>query len=176
MPARLSSMELSDPIAPESHPSADNATNRRKSARNRQKPVLLQDDIVASRSSNVNGKRKRGDNEAGGATDTGHDLLGEDGSPPESDDDPDEEELKEKRRRAPRVKRAQGRPAAKKPKTTGIGTASLPVRPAINGSKKTSRPKKPQAEPKKPVLDDETGLYGMSTPNLYHTIWHLTNP
>lgn len=164
MPARLSSMELSDPTAPQSHPGADNATNRRKSARTRQKPVLLQDDITASRPSNVNGKRKRGDNEEEGLTGSGRDLLGEDGSPSESDGDdgdPDEEELKEKRRRAPRVKRAQGKPAAKKPKTTGVRTASLPVRPAINGSKKTSRPKKPQAGPQQAVLDDETGLYGM---------------
>lgn len=174
MPARLSSMELSDPIAPESHPGADNATNRRKSARTRQKPVLLQNDVNASRSSNVNGKRKRGDNEGGGAIDSGHDLLGEDDSPSESDGDPDEEELKEKKR-APRAKRAQGKPAAKKPKTTGIRTASLPVRPAINGSKKTPRPKKPQAASKKPVLDDETGLYGMLIPSWYLTIWLLTS-
>lgn len=160
MPARLSSMELSDPIAPESHLGADNATNRRKSARTRQKPALLQDDITASRSSNSNGKRKRGDNEGGGATDSGHELLGEDSSPLESDGDPDEEELKAKRRRAPRAKKVQGKPAAKKPKTTGVKTTSLPVRPAINGSKKTSRPKKPQAAFKKAVSDDETGLYG----------------
>lgn len=161
MPARLSSMELSDPITPESNPGAGNATNRRKSARTRQKPVLLQDDITASRSSNVNGKRKRGDNEGGGGADSDNDLSGEESSPLESDGDPDEEELKEKRRRAPRGKKAQGRPAAKKPKTTGVKTASLPVRPASNGAKKTSRPKKPQARPNRAVLDDGTGLYGM---------------
>lgn len=166
MPARLSSMELSDPITPESHPGADHAPNRRKSARTRQKPVLLQDDVVASRSSIVNGKRKRGDNEGEGATDSGHDLLGEESSPSESDGDPDEEELKEKRRRASRAKRAQIKPAAKKSKTIGVKTASLPVRPAINGSNKTSRPKKSQARPNRPVLDDDTGLYGIKAPSL----------
>ena len=158
-------MELSDPITPEYNPGEGNATNRRKSARTRQKPVLLQDDVTTSRSSNVNGKRKRRDNEGGGATESDHDLSGEDSSPLESDGDPDEEELKEKRRRAPRAKRAQGKPAAKKPKTTGVKTASLPVRPAINGSQKTSRPKKPQAKSNRADLNDNTGFFGTLASN-----------
>lgn len=171
MPARLSSMELSDPITPQSNPGAANATNRRKSARTRQKPVLLQDDVSASRSSNANGKRKRGENEERDAADSDDDLSGEDSSPLESDGDPDEEELKEKRRKAPRAKRAQGKPAAKKPKTTGVKTASLPVRPAINGSKKPPRPPKPQARSNRAVSDDETGLFGTSasSSSIQHT-------
>lgn len=160
MPARLSSMELSDPITPEPNPGAVNATNRRKSARTRQKPVLLQDELIALRSQNTNGKRKRVDTEAGVATDSDHNLLGEDSSPSESEGDPDEEELKEKRRRASRAKRAQGMPAAKKPKSTGVKTASLPVRPAVNGAKKPSRPRKHQARSIRAGSDHETGLYG----------------
>lgn len=154
-------MELSDPITPEATSGAGNATNRRKSARTRQKPVLLQDDITTSRSSNANGKRKRGDVGREAGTDSDNDLLDEESSSQESDGDPDEEELKEKRRRAPRAKKAQGKPAAKKPKTTNVRTASLPVRPAMNGVKKASRPKKPQARSNRLDLNDGTGLYGM---------------
>lgn len=152
-------MELSDPITP--HSGAGDATNRRKSARAKQKPVLLQDDITTSRSTNGNAKRKRGDIEGENATDSDDDILGEESSAQESDGDPDEEEIKEKRRRAPRAKKAPGKPAAKKPKTTNVRATKLPVRPAMNGVKKASRPAKPRARSKRAVSNDGTGLYGM---------------
>lgn len=161
MPARLSSMELSDPVTPESNFGAGHATNRRKSARARQKPVLLQDDITTSRASHGNGKRKRAEISEGGVTDSGDDILGEESSSHESDGDPDEEELKEKRRRAPRAKRVQGKPVVKKPRIAEARTTKLPVRPAMNGAKKASRPRKPQARSNRAVSNDETGLYGM---------------
>ena len=153
-------MELSDPITPESNPGAANATNRRKSARSRQKPVLLQDEITTSKSSNGAGKRKRDDTAREVESLSDEDPLGEESSTQESDGDPDEEELKEKRR-APRAKKVAGKPAAKKPKTTNVRTATLPVRPAINGAKKASRPTKPRARSNRNVVDDGTGLYGM---------------
>lgn len=158
MPARLSSMELSDPVTSESNLGPIDATNRRKSSRVRHKPVLLQDDHKISRSSNGTGKRKRGGTIQEGGTDADNISLDE---ASDSDGDPDEEELKEKKRKAPRVKKMPSKPAAKKPKTSDMRTASLPVRPAMNGVKKASKPKKPQAQSSGTVVKDATGLYGV---------------
>ena len=152
MPARLSSMELSDPDTP----ATMDATNRRKSARSVQKPTSYQQDQFVSNASAGSGKRKRGD-----VTDVDIDAdpLGDETSSDENESDPDEEELKEQRRRAPKAKRAQTKPAAKKPKTAGPATTSLAMRPARNGVKKPTKARKPRA--KQNATDpDETGLYG----------------
>ena len=146
-------MELSDPATP----ATMDAPNRRKSARTVQKPVSYQQDPIVSVGSTGSGKRKRG----GDPTDVDIDAdpLGEETSSDDNESDPDEEELKEQRRRAPKVKRPQSKPAAKKPKTARPATTNLAMRPATNGVKKPTKPRKPRA--KQNATDpDETGLYG----------------
>ncbi|MCJ1396812.1 hypothetical protein MMC11_000002 [Xylographa trunciseda] len=151
MPARLSSMELSDPATP----ATTDAPNRRKSARSVQKPISYQQDLNASIGGTGSGKRKRGETTD---VDIDADPLGDETSSDENESDPDEEELKEQRRRAPKVKRVQDKPVAKKPKNTRAPTTSLAMRPATNGVKKPSKPRKPRA--KQNTTDpDETGLY-----------------
>ena len=153
MPARLSSMELSDPVTSEA-----DATSRRKSGRAKQKPVLYQQDPNISIVANGSGKRKRAEPVD---IDVDADSAEEESSLEESDGDPDEEELKEKRRRLPKAKTSRARPAAKKAKSANNGTTKLAMRPAINGIKKAPKPKKPRVQ--QIALDDgeeDTGLYG----------------
>lgn len=151
MPARLSSMELSDPVTP----APADAPNRRKSGRAIQKPVLYQpapDTSVA----NGSGKRKRG---APVEPELEVDSMDEQTSSEGDESEPDEEELKEQRRRAKKASKPQRKPAVKKPKTAAGETTKLVMRPATNGAKKPSRSKKPSA--KQDVTADEgTGLYG----------------
>lgn len=150
MPARLSSMELSDP-------GSSHAINRRKSGRAVKKPDFFQED--ASTHSNYTGKRKRVD----GAEAEDEDMVGDasaDGSVDESDGQADEEELKEKRRTAPKAKKVLSKPAAKRPKTVN-GMGKLAIRPAPNGVKKAApRPKK-QPRARQSAVQDADGLYGM---------------
>ncbi|MCJ1376989.1 hypothetical protein MMC17_000079 [Xylographa soralifera] len=151
MPARLSSMELSDPVTP----ATTDTPNRRKSTRTAQKPISYQQNQIVSIGSTGSGKRKRGDNTN---IDIDADPLGDETSSDDNESDPDEEELKELRRRAPSVKRVQKKPAAKKSKTTRPATTSLAMRPATNGIKKPTKPRKPRA--KQNITDpDETSLY-----------------
>ncbi|KAI4167093.1 MAG: hypothetical protein LQ343_007497 [Gyalolechia ehrenbergii] len=148
-------MELSDPAIPQPSPSASDATTRRKSGRVKNKPVLLQADPNLSIIPNGNNKRKR-ITEVEEADIDNLDSEGSDSD--ESDGDPDEEELKEKRRKS-RSKKAPIRPAAKKPKTSQPRTTNLPVRPAVNGAKKPSRPPRPRAKPNPAMADQGTGLF-----------------
>ena len=148
MPARLSSMELSDP-------GSSHAIYRRKSGRAVKKPDLLQED--PSTHNNNNGKRKRVDRAEGEDDDIEDDASGED-SVGESDGEADEEELKEKRRKASKAKKGQSKPAAKKSKTVN-GMGNLAIRPAPNGVKKAPRAKKPRARESAAEVTD--GLYGM---------------
>lgn len=159
MPARLSSMELSDPLTPD--PSG--ATNRRKSTRTRQKPVLLQEDFSTTRSNSGSNKRKRTEPRSEESADNEEDNISDDeSSPEESDGDPDQEELKERKRRAPKPKKTQIKPSAKKPKVDNTTTTTkLAVRPAMNGTKKASKPKKPPARSIADASEDVTGLYGI---------------
>ena len=83
----------------------------------------------------------------------------EETSPEDSDGDVDEEEVKEKKRRAVKLKKAQSKPATKKPRTAAGTTTKLAVRPATNGFKRPARPKKPRARPSFTVADDGTGLH-----------------
>lgn len=155
-------MELSDPAIPQPSPSASDATTRRKSGRVKNKPVLLQADPNLSIIPNGNNKRKR-ITEVEEADIDNLDSEGSDSD--ESDGDPDEEELKEKRRKS-RSKKAPIRPAAKKPKTSQPRTTNLPVRPAVNGAKKPSRPPRPRAKPNPAMADQGTGLFGESSCSL----------
>ena len=151
MPARLLSMERSDPTIS----TPVDATSRRKSGRAIHKPVLYQpapDTSVA----NGSGKRKRA---APAEMEIDVDSMGEETQSEGEDSEPDEEELKEQRRRAKNATKTQRKPAAKKPKTTSGETTKLVMRPATNGTKRPSRAKKPSA--RQVVADnEETGLYG----------------
>lgn len=141
-------MELSDP-------GSTHATNRRKSGRAVKKPDFFQED--PSTPSTNSAKRKRADRVAEDDGDIGEDASGED-SVEESDGEADEEELKEKRRKSSRAKKPQRKPAAKKPKTVN-GMGKLAIRPAPNGVKKASRPRKPAA--RQSAVEEVDGLYGM---------------
>ena len=158
MPVRSSSMELSDPETPDTSVDMTSSTSRRKSGRATRKPVLLNKDPNISQLNVVNsGKRKRVDVPV-------EDMLNSSDSESEDDagddeSDPDEEELKERRRKASRPKKAPSKSVAKKPRTGPSMTTSLAVRPAINGVKKTAKPKQPRARPIKNTEDSGTGLY-----------------
>ncbi|KAI4112046.1 MAG: hypothetical protein LQ339_000053 [Xanthoria mediterranea] len=154
MPARLSSMDLSDPITPPASSSPDHAT-RRKSGRVKHKPVLLNNDPAASISSYNSGKRKRADTME--MLDT-NGSIGEETSLDEEESGPDEEEMKEKRRKS-RSKKSTEKPAAKKPKTAKLQSTTLPVRPAVNGVKKPPKPRRPRPQALAAISDQETGLF-----------------
>jgi len=157
-------MELSDPATPDTSLELHDPSNRRKSGRTRQQPVLLQQDPNLSQVSNGNSaKRKRAELRGGDLDELSADELDEESSSDESD--PDEEELKERRRK---TKKAPPKPAAKKPKTGSATTTTLAVRPAVNGLKTASKPKKPSARPVKNAADGGTGLYCMSSESLFY--------
>lgn len=140
MPGIRSTMEMSDP--PSSSAAAQDAPNRRKSGRAIHKPVLYQGDPNVSISTNGSAKRKRPEKTAVDAEDD----LGDESSSGGNESDPDEEELKEKRRRAGKGKKTLNKPAAKKPKMTKDDPLKLAMRPATNGVKKPSKPRKPRAK------------------------------
>lgn len=153
-------MNLSDPATPNGRTDMNGTTNRRKSGRIRQKPVLINKDPNIAQISSSGAKRKRADTVREEAEELSDADQDEESSPDESD--PDEEELKERRRKANRSKRAPTKPVTKKPKPGPGLTTNLVVRPAVNGVKKTSRPKQPRARPVKNAADNGTGLYGQS--------------
>lgn len=159
-------MELSRPSTPDSFSAHNNnATSRRKSARARQKPTLLQEEHYASSYSNGSNKRKRAELQRVA-------VLAEDPADPkeiseaesesdDSDGEPDLEEIKDKRKRkAPAPKKNPAKPAAKKLKTADAQTLKLPVRPATNGIRKAPKSKKTAARSSAAVSNHETGLYG----------------
>ena len=150
-------MEPSDPAPTSSSPAQNDSTNRRRSGRAKQQPVLFQEDPNIPQSSSSNGKRKRTQLRGGDAI--GDDASSEEEESPEDEGSPDEEELKERRRKAPKAKKPSSKPAAKKPKTNGA-TTKLAVRPATNGFKKHAPPKRSRAKPSAAIVEDESGLYG----------------
>ena len=157
-------MELSDPATP-----GTDAINRRKSGRAKQKPLLYQQDPNIPIVSNGSGKRKRAESVAVDANDVDNvDDSEEESITDESDGDPDEEELKEKRRTEAKAKTALTRPLTKKPKKTPSATTNLPMRPATNGVKKVSKPRKPRAKPRTNNIaeTDEEGLFGELTASI----------
>ena len=92
--------------------------------------------------------------------------MGEEPSSNEEDGDPDEEEMKEERRKA-RYKKPSEKPAAKKPKTVKSKSTTLPVRPAVNGVQKPSKPRRPRIQANAAISDEEVGLFG-KLPNHPH--------
>lgn len=149
-----------------STPEAD-AQSRRKSGRVVQKPVLFQEDPDVPTTANHSTKRKRGS--AHGSPDTngagGDDARDTESSDDDGEDDdesePDEEERARQRRRA-RTKKNKSKPAAKKPKVAQDSTVELTIRPATNGIKKATKPRKPRAKPARrsgSAADVGTGLY-----------------
>lgn len=148
-------MDLSDPTTPNSSIDMNGTANRRKSGRVRQKPVLLNKDPNIPQITSSGAKRKRAATFVKDVEGESDGDMDEESSSEESD--PDEEELKERRRR---TKKAPSKPASKKPKAGSGLSMNLAVRPAINGAKKTSRPKQPRSRPVKNAADDGTGLYG----------------
>ncbi len=164
-------MELSDPATPDTSLELHDTSNRRKSVRTRQQPVLLQQDPNLSQVPNGNSaKRKRAELRGGDLDELSADELDEESSSDESD--PDEEELKERRRK---TKKAPPKPAAKKPKTGSAMMTTLAVRPAVNGLKTASKQKKPSARPVKNAANGGTGLYCMQPESLLYayTNWDL---
>lgn len=139
------------------------ASNRRKSGRVSRKPEFL--------SQSYGAKRKRG---TARDEDEEDDADEHDASESEeiSDDEPDEEELREKRRAARKASakkapsstqtkktKSQAAHAAKRPKVAGNGVPSqLAIRPAVNGKKSVSRPRK--VKPRPSLAAGQSGLYG----------------
>ena len=148
-------MDQSDPATPDTSMEAQNTTNRRKSGRAVQAPVLLSNDPSLVQSNGISGKRKRIQVRGGDATGASDE---EDDDSEEEESDPDEEEVKERRKKA--SKKATPKPAPKKPKTAGPAATKLAVRPATNGTSKPSRPRKPKGGQAGSLVGDGTGLYG----------------
>ena len=154
-------MELSDPAIHDPNSSSPNATDRRRSARTRSKPTP-QVEVDASRSSNGSTKRKRADLEGDPSVDGDEGLSEEESNLEESDGAPDEEELKEKRKKVLKTRKSATKPIAKSQKKDSRAIIELPVRPATNGVKGVSKPKKPRPVRANLAASDEgSGLYGM---------------
>lgn len=143
------------------------AQSRRKSGRVVQKPVLFQEDPDVPGTANPSTKRKRGSAQGlpgtnGAGEDDAPDTEGSDDDAEEDDgSEPDEEQRARQRRRA-RTKKSKSKPAAKKPKVAQDGPVELTIRPAPNGVKKASKPRKPRAKPARRSgsdVDAGSGLY-----------------
>ena len=167
---------------PQENASSPLAGNRRKSGRATRKPELFSLSQATQDNAGTGGRPKRKrvstqQDEENDEEDEGEEEVDEDGQDAsdsdegESDGDPDEEELKEKKRKTARRTSSQkkkkpnektksrGPRAAKKPKiTNGMGT-ELAIRPAVNGKKVASKPKRSRARPIL-ILADEDGLFG----------------
>ncbi|KAL3495767.1 hypothetical protein BJX62DRAFT_233032 [Aspergillus germanicus] len=164
----------SRPSSPQPGSTQDTASpagDRRKSGRATRKPELFSQthgDINGATAGGAKRKRTttRDENE--------DDIVdAEDVSESEEDDEedePDEEELREQRRAARKASakkassgtkpkpKSQGTRSAKKPKVAGNGIANqLAFRPATNGGKPASRPRKPKVRPS--LVAGESGLY-----------------
>ena len=147
-------MEVStSPAAPPS-----DATSRRRSGRAVHKPVLYQQDPNVAIVPNGSAKRKRG--ELAAHDDTEH--ATDESSSDHAESEPDEEELKEKRRRVAKPSKTsepRGKAAAKKSRPPKDDALKLAMRPATNGVKKVTKPRKPAARKHLP-RDSGSDLYG----------------
>jgi cohesin complex subunit SA-1/2 len=155
MPARLSSMEISEPDATSG--AGDTTTtpaNRRKSGRTIRKPDLFaEDNFAGSVLESSSAKRKRAQQAANANDDDGDDD--EEVSEEETEDEADEEEIREKRRVS-----KQKKPAAKKQKLVNGTGPQLAIRPPPNRQKapKSSKAKAPRV--RKSQAGDANSLYG----------------
>lgn len=122
--------------------SAPDATNRRRSGRVVSKPVFYAEDEDTSAHTNGSSKRKR----------TGN--VEEDGNSDASEESEDDFENKQPRKS--NGKKTTRKPANKKPKTVQ-GATKLAMRPAVNGSSRSSKPKKSRA---RESIIEEGSLYG----------------
>ena len=132
------------------------ATNRRRSGRIVQKPLLYSKDPKIATPTNGVAKRKRAER-VDGESQESEDEVEDEAS---SEDEPTEETLNERKKKA---KKAPSRkPATKRVKTTRPESMKLAMRPAVNGTKKASKPrsKKPRARVTMPAGEEATGLYG----------------
>ena len=142
--------------------SAQDAAQRRKSARSIRKPDLFADEHHdGSVLSNGSTKRKRTTN---GTVDDGSDEdEDQDSSSEESEGEADEEELKEARRTA--KSKTAGKPAQKKARKSNGGDATLAIRSANVQSKGPSNVAKLQQARARKSQADEEGLYGWLYPS-----------
>ena len=137
--------------------SAQDAADRRKSARSIRKPEFFaEENHEGSLLSNGSAKRKRTTN--GTADDERDEDEDEESSSEESEGEADEEELREKRRIA-RSKSA-GKPASKKPRTSSRRDTTLAIRSANVQSKAPSKAAKVQQARARKSQVNEEGLYG----------------
>ncbi|KAL4923948.1 cohesin subunit IRR1, partial [Aspergillus undulatus] len=163
--------------SPPPGPTQDTASpsgDRRKSGRATRRPELFSQSYSEANGATAGGAHKRKRTAVGDENEDENEDA-EDASEPESedveeDDEPDEEELREQRRAArkgsakktssgtkPKSK-SQGSRSAKKPKVAGNGIGrQLALRPAANGAKPPSRPKKPKM--RSSLAAGESGLY-----------------
>lgn len=156
MTTRSSSMDLPESATPDTSIEMEDTSNRRKSGRARQKPQLLsQPDPDMSTASNGSGQKRKRINDVDGTLEVPSNEEPESESS-DAGSDPDEEELKDRRRKA---KRQSSRPAPKKSKSSKPKPTALAVRPALNGSKRTTKIPRSRAQIAN-AADDGTGLYG----------------
>lgn len=161
MSVRSSSMDPPDRVTPDTSVEIQDTSNRRKSGRARHKPVLLSQDPNLAQSSRAGSAKRKlaalgddtGEGEAERDEDEGADSK-------DSESSPAEEELRVNRKNPSKklgTKRAQ-----KKAKTNDVaGTSTtLPVRPAVNGVKKASRPRKAPSKASATEPDEADGLFG----------------
>lgn len=144
-------------VASDPPSTAQEANDRRKSARTIRKPQLYATELdEASLLSNGSTKRKRAVNGDVDEEDN-EDEEGETSSE-ESEGEADEEELREKRLAA-RAK-TNGKPASKKPRTSNGAGATLAIRSAnLQGRQPSKTAKVQQARARKSQVNAE-GLYG----------------
>ena len=156
MSLRSSSMELSDPATPDTSIEVQDTSNRRKSGRARHKPVLLSQDPNLVQPDRA-GSAKRKLAEVG--DDGIEDAQQADESDADSNPEEEEEQVKPRKKAAKREKPAQKRP--KPNKGAGAGASkSLPVRPAVNGVRKTVKARKTRPQVQIEAIDETDGLYG----------------
>jgi cohesin complex subunit SA-1/2 len=143
---------------------AQDAADRRKSARSIRKPELFAEEhYQGSLLSNGSTKRKRTTN---GTFDDGLDEdEDQDSSPEESEGEADEEELREKRRIG-RSKTTR-KPAPKKARKSNGVDATLAIRSANVQSKAPSKAAKVQEARARKSQANEEGLYGTSISLIY---------
>jgi cohesin complex subunit SA-1/2 len=139
--------------------SAQDAADRRKSARSIRKPELFAEEHhEGSLLSNGSMKRKRTTN--GTFDDDPDEDEDQDSSTEESEGEADEEELREKRRIA--RSKVNGKPASKKARKSNGVDATLAIRSANVQSKAPSKAVKVQQARARKSQAHEKGLYGTS--------------
>ena len=159
MPGKIRRMENSNHASPEG--GTNNATNRRKSGREKKERVLYQQDPNVSIVSNGSGKRKRADaRQIQEASDDAAEETEED-SEASSDEEPDEEELKGTRRKtSTNAKKGPGKQSSKRVRTGKDTPSKLPIRTAAtNGIKKHIKPTKARANTAVTAESNSSDLY-----------------